>query len=427
MFFLKKIIKRIFQYEARLVLYKYKPKLILVVGSVGKTSARDALYLIFSKRYFVRKTEKSFTAELGVPLTIIGCAYGTGTMWQWVKNIFVGLRLLIRTEQYPSWLILEIDCDKPGDATGLASWLVPDMVIVNAMGAIPSHLEPFQTIDALLAEQKALLYALPRTGCIVYNSDDEYVSRFVGEAVRELGVSVISVSLSGTYTILYGKAYGREIPVGMTFEASHADKVTIFGSIGLPNEYACRLAVCAAEHFGISRAESSTALNQFQALPGRMNIIAGIKETTIIDDSYNASPIAFEQSLRTLEEVVCTGRKIAVVGDMLELGKYSTEEHRKLAHRVASAAQICITVGVRSRTVADELLLLSFGEENIFQTDDAHEAGQKLQEMLAPGDVVLIKGSQAMRLERVVEEVMRHPQDKATLLVRQEPEWLKRG
>lgn len=409
------------------MLYKYKPKIILVIGSVGKTSTRDALYLIFSKRFFVRKTEKSFTTELGIPLTIIGCAYGTGSMWQWVKNMFVGLRLLVRKEQYPGWLVLEVDCDKPGDATGLAAWLTPDMIIANAIGEVPSHLEPFQTPEALLTEYKALLYSLPRTGCVVYNSDDEQVSRFAAEAKAEIGIQIIDVSLSGTYAILYGKAYGRDIPVGMTFESTRSDKVTIFGSIGLPNEYACRLAVCAAEYFGISRAESSTALNQFQALPGRMNILAGIKDTTIVDDSYNASPIAFAQSLSTLGQITCSGRKIAVIGDMLELGKYSTEEHRKLADSIFKVAHICMTVGIRSRRVAERLQQLGFDESRIFQTDDARDAGRMLQEMLAPGDVVLVKGSQAMRMERVVEEVMRHPEDKATLLVRQDVEWLRRG
>jgi UDP-N-acetylmuramoyl-tripeptide--D-alanyl-D-alanine ligase len=169
-----------------------------------------------------------------------------------------------------------------------------------------------------------------------------------------------------------------------------------------------------------------SSLNQYKGLSGRMNIITGIKNTLIIDDSYNSSPVAMEQALDVFSNIQSSGRKILAVGDMLELGKYSAEEHRKSAHKIKEVADYVLCVGIRSRLIVDELLSLEFPESNIIQTDSSYEAGIELQKILEEGDIVLVKGSQTMRMERVVEEVMRHPQDKDTLLVRQEPEWLER-
>jgi UDP-N-acetylmuramoyl-tripeptide--D-alanyl-D-alanine ligase len=156
-----------------------------------------------------------------------------------------------------------------------------------------------------------------------------------------------------------------------------------------------------------------------------MRIMPGIKSTTIIDDTYNSSPVAVEQALQTLAEVRYTTRKIAVLGDMLELGRFSSEEHEKLGEMVAKTATNLITIGVRARKIAEGALFSGMDESNILQYEDAEQAGKELQNMLKPGDVVLIKGSQGMRLERVVEEIMEHPELAADLLVRQDAEWLK--
>ena len=121
------------------------------------------------------------------------------------------------------------------------------------------------------------------------------------------------------------------------------------------------------------------------------------------------------------------GKKIVVFGDMMELGKYSADEHRKLAVLLKDTVSNVICVGFRMRKLVDELLNFGFSESNIISVDSSEEAGKELQQILAIGDTVLIKGSQAMRMEKVVVEVMRHPEDKEKLLVRQEEEWLNRG
>src|SRR3990172_13183455 len=112
---LKKILISILRWEARLVLKKYKPKIVAITGSVGKTSTKDAVYASLSKFFFVRKSEKSFNSEIGLPLTILGVSNGWDNPLIWLKNIIAGLELITTREKYPEWLILEIGADKPGD------------------------------------------------------------------------------------------------------------------------------------------------------------------------------------------------------------------------------------------------------------------------------------------------------------------------
>ena len=126
MTFLKNLIKKAFQYEAKLVLHKYKPKVIAIIGSVGKTTTRDMLYLVLSKSFFIRKSEKNFTSEIGIPFAIIGCPYGTGSMVEWFKNIFIGLWLLLKKQKYPEYLILEIEGNRPEEVVRLSQWLKVD-------------------------------------------------------------------------------------------------------------------------------------------------------------------------------------------------------------------------------------------------------------------------------------------------------------
>ena len=109
----KTIITSIIQYEAKLVLRKYRPKIIVVVGSVGKTTTKDSIYSVLKKEFFVRKSEKSFNSEIGVPLTILGLENAWTSPFLWLKNIFEGAVLVLLKNEYPEWLVLEVGADHP--------------------------------------------------------------------------------------------------------------------------------------------------------------------------------------------------------------------------------------------------------------------------------------------------------------------------
>ena len=156
-----------------------------------------------------------------------------------------------------------------------------------------------------------------------------------------------------------------------------------------------------------------------------MRTLRGIKETLLIDDSYNASPAATAAGLEALGELA-GGRRIAVIGDMLELGRHSAEEHRKLGTLAARHTDLLLTVGFRARDIAQGALDAGLSEASILQFEDARLAGEELAGLVEPGDAVLIKGSQGMRMERAVKALMAEPEHAPELLVRQDAEWIKR-
>ena len=178
-----------------------------------------------------------------------------------------------------------------------------------------------------------------------------------------------------------------------------------------------------ADQFAISLALVSTALADYASPAGRMRMIPGIKGSLIIDDTYNSSPTAAESAIQSLSELRGAKRKIAVLGDMLELGQYSSRAHEHIGEVAAKAVDVLFTIGIRSRKTAEAALENSLPETNIFQYEDSAKAGRELQNFIKPGDIILIKGSQGVRAERVVEEVMAEPDQAGNLLVRQDRAW----
>jgi UDP-N-acetylmuramoyl-tripeptide--D-alanyl-D-alanine ligase len=166
------------------------------------------------------------------------------------------------------------------------------------------------------------------------------------------------------------------------------------------------------------------ALKHHKTPRGRMKLIPGLKDTLLIDDTYNSSPIAVHAALESLQKLKQLGRKIAVLGDMMELGQYSVEEHKNVGKAAAAMVDILVTVGVRSRGTAEAALDAGMSELNILQFDTSQEAGKYLESVIKPGDIILIKGSQSIRMERTVYEIMSNPEESRNLLVRQDKQWL---
>ena len=155
-----------------------------------------------------------------------------------------------------------------------------------------------------------------------------------------------------------------------------------------------------------------------------MNLIPGVNGSTIIDDTYNSSPDAAEAALGTLRGLQCSGRRIAALGDMMELGKYAADEHRRIGRLAGDAATLLVTVGPRSRMTADEALKHGMPSTSVTSFDSSADATAFLAPLVLPGDIILVKGSQSVRMERVSAALLREPARSAELLVRQEREWL---
>lgn len=421
----KNIIVAILTFEAKLLLSRTKPTIVAVTGSVGKTSTKDAIYAVIKRRVHSRKSEKSFNSDIGVPLSVLGLE----TAWQnplgWLKNIVDGLLVALFPGKYPKVLVLEMGVDRPGDMAKLTEWIKPDVVVLTRLPDVPVHVEFFESPEAVITEKMKLVDALRPDGILVYNQDDPKATEAAEKALQKsVGYSRYSLS---PFTGAADKiVYENGIAVGFEFVLTHNNTSTLIrvnGSLGVQHVYNYAAAIAVGTIFDVSVEDAADALREHTPPPGRMRLIQGIKDTLIIDDTYNASPTATEQSLQTLREMRGVKRKIAVLGDMLELGQYSIGEHERIGALAAEAVDALITIGVRARGIASGALENGLSEKYILQYDDARRAGKELQSMIEPGDVILVKGSQGIRAERIVEEIMAEPEKAEALLVRQSAMW----
>jgi UDP-N-acetylmuramoyl-tripeptide--D-alanyl-D-alanine ligase len=430
----KKLIVSILKIESRLVLWKYKPKVIAITGSVGKTSTKDAVYAVLSKVSYVRKSEKSFNSEIGLPLTILGAPNGWNNPFIWLANIWRGFWLFIYPHKYPKWLVLEVGISKPGNMREVVSWLKTDAVIITAIGETPAHIEFFASRKHLVEEKSLLIKTLKKDGLLVLNADDETVLN-MKNSPKNITITYgfkedVDIMGSGD-SIFYND---KNVPEGIIFRVDTEGKslpVVIDGVFGRNHIYASLAALAISSGLKFNMLEAVEALKNYDVPPGRMRLLKGINETLIIDDTYNSSPFACESALKTLREVKITGlpavagRKIAILGDMLELGKYTSEAHKNIGKIAKENADILIVVGQRAKAIKEGALEAGMGGE-IFEFLDSREAGNFIKDFVQKNDLILVKGSQGMRMERTVEAILLDQGNKEKLLVRQDEEWLKK-
>jgi len=423
--FLKSIIVYIITTEATILLRRRRPKIIAVGGSVGKTSTKDAIYSAIKNNVYARKSEKSFNSDLGVPLTVLGLPNAWNNPLLWIRNIVDGFFTALFSRDYPAVLILEVGIDRPGDMEKLTSWIQPDIAVLTRLPSVPVHVEYFSSPEGVIEEKMKLITSLKPDGVLICNHDDIVIQKYLPDILqRKIGFARY---LSTDFTAREDSiSYIDDQPTGIKFTIEHAGdsyEISVRDTIGTQNAYACSAAIAVASELDIPIIEAVESIKTLKTANGRMRIIDGIKASLIIDDTYNSSPVAAEQALQTLGEIAYAKRKIVVLGDMLELGKYSSDEHKHLGSLVPKTADFLFTVGVRARSIAEGALLAGLSEKNIFQYDDVARVGRELQSFVRPGDVILIKASQGIRSERIVEEIMANPDKASELLVRQETKW----
>lgn len=426
----KKIIVFILIKEAQIVLRKYKPKIIAVTGSVGKTSTKDAIFSVLKEFFYVRKSEKSYNSEIGLPLTILGISNGWNNPFVWFLNILNGFWLIIWRHKYPEWLVLEVGVGKPGDMKRTASWLSTDIVIFTAMGNTPVHVEFFKSKDHLIEEKSGLIQTLKKDGILILNKDDEIVYNLKDKTKNQIltyGFDNNADIFGHQENIVYKNDEKNLSSFGTSFRVDIEGKslpVLLEGVFGKNHIYATLavFSVCALLKLNLLKAID--ILKNFDVTPGRMRFLLGINDTMIIDDSYNASPYAMEAGLNTLQKLKIQGRKIGVLGDMLELGQHTNDAHEKIGNLAGSFLDYLFVVGPRSEFIKKGAIETGMKESKIKYFSNSKDAGEELKNFIKKGDMVLIKGSQGMRMERAVEAILLDQKNKKNLLVRQDKEWL---
>lgn len=429
----KSIVVAIFTWEAQVTLKRHRPFIIAVTGSVGKTTTKDAIFHVLKNSTTIRKSEKSFNSEIGIPLTILGLPNAWHNPFLWTLYLKVGFWRAIAQRTYPKILVLEVGADHPGDISKITSWLKPDIAVVTLLPERPVHVEYFASPKEVRKEKAELLSALKTEGTFIANGDDPYVRELCAATkARTLTYGFgESVDVKGSSPeVYYGEEDGERIPRGVTFHVRWDGKsflVRLNGVLGVQSVMASLSALTVGVARGESMEQMTKALETLATPPGRMRIITGNDGSTIIDDSYNSSPVAAEAALDALKALEGK-RKIAMLGDMLELGKFSEEEHRKIGRITGGFVDLLITVGKRARWIAEGGVEGGMKRERVKEFDDSEAAGRWMAKHLERGDIILAKGSQGsganmIRIERAVKMLMAHPEDASKRLVRQEDEW----
>jgi UDP-N-acetylmuramoyl-tripeptide--D-alanyl-D-alanine ligase len=429
---IKQIVIFIITIEARLVLLRYRPRIVAISGTVGKTSTKDLVFQALNSSLNVRRTNKSLNSEIGIPLTILGHESGWGNPIEWLKIIASGLRQIIYTKNYPDWLVVETGIDRPGDMDKSAKFLKPEIAIVTAFGKVPAHVEYFDSPEDVMKEEGKLINYVREGGSVFLNADDPDVLKLKSKSkvkVYTYGIENEEADILASNSSIN---YEGGLPTGISFKINNEGNVIpiiIPKVLGEQYIYPTLAAIMVGKVLGISPAVSAAVINKFKPAPGRMNIIPAQNNSLVIDDTYNASPLAMHKALETLEKIDCEGNKIAILGDMLEIGRFSHSEHLKVGEAVAkSDIDYLITVGLRSEDIATGANESGMAKKRIFIFKESAEAIETVKELMTEkeGSVILAKGSQGIRVEKIVREIIENPADSAKLLVRQEKEWLNR-
>lgn len=430
--FFKPFVVYMLRVLAQATLKAYKPKIIAVTGNIGKTSTKDAIFAAIATTYSVRKSYKSFNSEIGVPLTILGEDNQWSNPLGWFA-LFIRstLRLIVR-EEYPTWLVLEVGADAPGDIESITQWLKPDIAVLTQFGEVPVHIENYKNDRTLVVKEKAFLpKALKKDGVFVFCGDDADAIQIAEDTMRtkvNFGFKKDNtISIHNDIFLYNTKEAEKTDLTGMQYELHTGDGKVVHierkGYLGRVYAVAGAAACAVAQVLDVDLNLLDKALSEYTPESGRMRILDGVKDSILLDDTYNAAPKAMKHALDTLQTVDARGKKIVILGDMLELGKHTEKVHKEIGKDASQTAHILITVGMRARFIAEGALNEGMSENNIFQFEDSRSAGKFAESLIGEGDVVLVKGSQGIRMEKAVEELLRYPEMKEELLVRQSEEW----
>ena len=346
---------------------------VAVTGSVGKTTTREVLSGVLEQRYRVLRSEGNLNTEVGVPLSIMRARPG-----HQVVALEMGMYAL-------------------GEIRALARLAQPDIGVVTNVG--PTHLERLGSLENIAEAKSELVQELPAGGLAVLNVDDPRVRAMGGRTMAR----VAYYGLDPVADFWADEVESRGLQ-GMRFVLHHgADHLHVKTlMLGIHSVHAALAASAVAHHLGMSLEETAEALRKVSPSL-RLIVEAGINGSTVIDDSYNASPASTLAALNLLADL--EGRKVAVLGDMRELGIFQEEGHRMVGRRAAEAADVVVAVGDLGSIIGREAIAGGMPAEAVFFAASNAEAVEKLERILKPGDCVLVKGSRGMAMEEIVEAV----------------------
>lgn len=392
-------------------------KLVVVTGSVGKTSTKTAVATMLAQKYRVRLHEGNHNTPMSVPLAILGVPYPDNvksfSAWHDVVKA-AQARILAPTDV--DVIVQELGADRPGDIAAFGRYLKPHVAVVTAV--TPEHMEFFKSVDAVAQEELA---AANYSQLAMINRDDidgKYAEFITNASLDTYGTSAVAEYHFEQQNFELGKGHAGvfvapELPNGV--EAT----VDVLG------EHNLRPAIAAAAvgmKFGLQSAEIKSGLEKIRAIPGRMNMLRGLNGCMIIDDTYNSSPAAAVSAVQTFYSLEATQR-IAIMGSMNELGETSPAEHKKIGEMFhPDMVEWVITIG----DDAEKYLAPAAHSQGcqVKSFKNAVQAGAFAHSVMSQGALVLVKGSQGNVYAEEAVKILLLDQADAGKLVRQSPAWM---
>jgi UDP-N-acetylmuramoyl-tripeptide--D-alanyl-D-alanine ligase len=392
-------------------------KLVVVAGSVGKTSTKAAISTMLSQKYRIRVHDGNHNTEMSAPLAILGIAYPKDirSIVAWQK-VFHAAEARILQPPDVDIVIQELGADHPGDITQFGRYLRSDIAVITAV--TPEHMEFFQHMEAVAREELA---AANFADNAIINRDDidgKYASFLNTANVNTYGTSgqaeyhfvVESFDLHAGYKVKFlCPEFG--VPVDATVKV-----------VGVHNLRPAVAAATVGAKLGLAPDQVVTGLSRIRPVPGRMQLLEGMLGSTIIDDSYNSSPAAAEEAIKTFLSLDAPQR-IVILGSMSELGEMSPDEHEKLGHMFhPDNVDWVITIGEEAERYLAPAAHANGCQIKSFR--NAVEAGGFAHHYLQPDALVLVKGSQnGIFTEEAAKVLLKNPED-MRLLVRQSAAWM---
>lgn len=428
-------------YISRKTLAKYQPFIIGVTGNIGKTTTKDYIYNFLKYKYKddVRRSEKSQNSEIGLNLTILGEKNAWNNPFLWLNILFKNFINLGRSLVYPKILVLEVGADKPGDIKYLTRIIKPDMVVLTAFQESPTHGEFFKNIEQHINEKKVLVDKMKSDGVVIYNIDDAVMTAMANSKKQNSpDVQVFSYGFGQEADLrilevsnLYddeAEILGLKTRLRVNFVGHNEDlELRLVGVVGTAHVYSLSCAILVSLLNGFTKEDIYTALKDFEFTKSRMRLLDGKDGITILDDSYNSSPKALENAIETVSKILTKGKKVAILGHMAELGNNSSREHMKIGKLAVQCFDIVIFAGRNNDFFLEGARQVKTQLKNIYLAKDSAEVLEILEtkKILKASDLVLVKGSQSARLEKVVVSLLVNPHDESNVC-RQDAEWLRR-
>lgn len=353
---------------------RFNIPIVAVTGSNGKTTTKDMIALVLSQKYKVLKTQGNFNNEIGLPLTLLGL------------------------EDSHEVAVVEMGMNHLGEIHRLAEIARPNIGVITNIGV--SHIQNLGTRENILKAKMEIFDFFTAEDKAILNGDDEFLSKIAGEfpyQVKYYGTSDIAsikaqdIRLLGEQGISYnlnidGKIHPIEIPIP-----------------GKHNVYNSLAAAAVGSILGIDIQDIANALKSYRSGDMRLNIFTTDSNIKVIDDVYNASPDSMKAAIEVLKDLG-EGRKIAILGDMLELGDYSQKGHTEVGEVVAHKdIDILITVGKESKFIGTGARNCGMADQNIIHLESNKDVIDYLDTIIEQGDKILVKGSRSMKMEEIVE------------------------